>query len=137
MLRVRHPTGHLWPARIQPIQLLDAPVEIAHSTRRWLRGLTVGPNRQRFGDHRTVVADQVRELIFALHRTTAGPVAFVDLMLATATAPRSAAGHRTVAIDLTGRHNGMREAADILATIDPSPSRVTVSSSPRPPTHDA
>lgn len=110
--------GRRWQVSTQPVQLVDAPVEIARSTRRWLRGSAVDPDRAAGGDYHTVVADQVRELVSVLRRTTAGMEAIVDLMLATAIAPGSATEPHTVTIDLTGRQHGARATADILATID-------------------
>jgi hypothetical protein len=118
MLRGRHTSRRLWHPRTRSIQLLDAPVEVAYRTRRWLRGMSTEPDRPSNRDYHKVVADQIHELACALHRTTAGLVAIVDQMLATDTARERTVERCTVTIDVTGPHGDTRATADILATID-------------------
>lgn len=98
------------------MRLLDAPVGAADAIHRWLQDPpTAGYHAQR--SYHSVVAEQVRELSVALHRTGQGLSSVVDLMLAT-TPDAGVADARTVTVDLHGVPAGTRAAADIVATID-------------------
>lgn len=104
------------PRSGRPVRLLDAPVSIADSIHRWLQDPPTADYHAQSSYH-SVVAEQVRELSMALHRTGQGLTGVVDLMLAT-TPEAGVADDRTVTIDLHVIPAGTRTAADIVATID-------------------